>query len=255
MAPVPLGIFGLFRPWKQSGISHLLVEDTTYLEQHYSVKEQGSSFEKKQVGAFSNITKKQCYGNKINSSQESILSVNFQKTQGQDFSPYTNGLEKDIKLPVLPVEKWPHDWKILLKNTPKTPRILWTYEELGCDLTGNANPAHRKLLQQLIEDMQLPKGSHAFWPLCLFPDKATAFENAQMFISGIYNIAPEWIIFMTRSIPKALGLPSLCLFVPEIFWGRFVLFTQHIDELLQDELRYSQVLGFLKKHVQGSVNL
>lgn len=250
MAQVPLGIMGLFRPWKQAGINYFLMNDTlisAFSHSKHAVYTSGPLCAPQQ-GAEKHDREIQYNKSIVVSPEKDISLIEEWIVPKSIRNEQTVGNQK---IPLLPLEKWPPGWKALLENTPKNPRILWTYEELGHDLGGKPNPNHRKMLQQLLSDMVLSKGSHAFWPLCLFPDTLTQFENAQLFISGVHTIEPDWVVFMTDKTPELLGLPSLRLFVPEIFWGRYVLLTQHIDALIQHESRYNQLISFLKKHIHG----
>ncbi|MDL2316259.1 hypothetical protein LJC59_04185 [Desulfovibrio sp. OttesenSCG-928-A18] len=45
--------------------------------------------------------------------------------------------------------------------------IVWTYPELGADLTGTGSRERSDYLKRLIQALGLPKGSSSFWPLCL----------------------------------------------------------------------------------------
>lgn len=243
MAQVPLGVIGILRPWRQAGITHLLIENEALISllksgQNYNNTFQAPSFKKEKLENNSNV---------IPSLQPSLSDAvkirHHQVTHTKD------------SVPLLPLDKWPLAWKDILGRTPKNPLILWTYEELGYDLGGEANPDRRGLLYRLIKDLSLAKGSHAFWPLYLFPDNATSFENMQMFMSGVQYLNPNWVIFMTGTTPKQLELPNFSLFVPQICWGKYMVTTQHIDELIGNEMYYSQLISFLKKHIQSSHTL
>ncbi|MDR2123972.1 MAG: hypothetical protein LBP38_03185 [Desulfovibrio sp.] len=57
-------------------------------------------------------------------------------------------------------------WRALLEKTQPAP-LVWTYEELGCDLQGTPSAQRSHCLKALIAELRLPRGSSAFWPLCL----------------------------------------------------------------------------------------
>jgi hypothetical protein len=63
-------------------------------------------------------------------------------------------------------------WRALLEKTRSAP-LVWTYEELGSDLQGNASVERSRCLKALIAQLSLPRGSSAFWPLGL-PASAAA---------------------------------------------------------------------------------
>ncbi len=237
MATNALSIIPVLRPLRQAGIRHILFnnisvddileeKETVSFEDSTDLHENGTStvkeLKKRSINTLSNDTE--------------VLSI----------SRGDNAVIKQDDLEILPLESWPESWKTCFFNAPKSPRILWSYEELGQDLSGDPNYKHKDLLQQLLKDMSLPKGSHAFWPLQMFPNTTTPEENARIFISGIKLISPEWVVFMTGAAPKILGLSNLCSFVPEVVWGRYVLLAPHIDDIYQNKNRYGQLISFLK---------
>ncbi|MDR1686114.1 MAG: hypothetical protein LBR82_06720 [Desulfovibrio sp.] len=57
-------------------------------------------------------------------------------------------------------------WRALLEKTRPAP-LVWTYEELGSDLQGNASAERSRCLKALIAALALPRGSSSFWPLSL----------------------------------------------------------------------------------------
>lgn len=253
MAQVPLGVIGVLRPWRQAGITHLLIEDNTLailLKNGVSGRNHPSSVEEEQKLLC--VNKKDQLVESKNNFISSLHTIPYPQSKVVKETGHKDG--KDI-VPIIPLKKWPSAWRDLLDKTPKSPFILWTYEELGFDLGGKASSERREILHRLLKDMHLAKGSHAFWPLCLFPDHVTPLENVQLFISGVHILKPSWIIFMTGKAPVHLGLPDFSLLIPQVCWGRYMVITQHIDELIQNELYYSQLLSFLKKHIQGSHTL
>jgi hypothetical protein len=61
---------------------------------------------------------------------------------------------------------WPPLWQFVLDRTRPAP-LVWTYAELGTDLTRQGSRDRSELLRSLINQLQLPKGSSAFWPVWL----------------------------------------------------------------------------------------
>ncbi|MDR0828173.1 MAG: hypothetical protein LBN33_09935, partial [Desulfovibrio sp.] len=64
------------------------------------------------------------------------------------------------------ISAWHESWKKIYSRTPKAP-LIWTYVELGLDLSGQGDPRRSQFLKELIARLDLPRGSSAFWPLCL----------------------------------------------------------------------------------------
>ena len=70
---------------------------------------------------------------------------------------------------------------------------VWTYPELGIDLRGNASADRRRVLQELIVALKMPKGSHAFWPYSLPPENTPAVD---MFLSGLARFRPASVLLL-----------------------------------------------------------
>ncbi|MDR3174966.1 MAG: hypothetical protein LBU06_00295, partial [Desulfovibrio sp.] len=100
------------------------------------------------------------------------------------------------------VSTWPPAWREIFAKTIRAP-LLWTYLELGRDLTGQGNPGRAKFLRDLISRLDLPRGSSAFWPVCLdsdagaAPDGTAAISRAdrEIFYQGVQILRPLMVIF------------------------------------------------------------
>jgi hypothetical protein len=110
--------------------------------------------------------------------------------------------------------RWPSAWAALFARTPQAP-LVWTYPELGADLSGQGDKARAACLRELIGSLGLPRGSSAFWPLSL-PDADPDSDLAQRehaspagfyFRQGIHLLQPHGIILFGRQALAASGLP------------------------------------------------
>jgi hypothetical protein len=108
--------------------------------------------------------------------------------------------------------RWPAAWADLWARTPKAP-LIWTYAELGADLSGQGDKARSACLRELIGSLALPRGSSAFWPIALPEDQDSSFSPAQgsipresCFLQGIRLMRPHGIIVFG---PQALAQSGL----------------------------------------------
>jgi len=106
----------------------------------------------------------------------------------------------------------------------KRPALVWTYAELGTDLRGQADAGRRQVLQSLIAELRLPKGSHAFWPYCLPPDNA---PESDMFLAGITRFRPGLVLLAGGQAAADLAglgpLPSVSFQIADCRGFRFIL--------------------------------
>jgi hypothetical protein len=102
----------------------------------------------------------------------SAVGVTAPARTGEDGRP-TLPASADTPLPT--PAQFTAPWRALLEKTPPAP-LVWTYEELGRDLQGNASPERSRFLKTLLAALSLPRGSSAFWPLDL-PEPADAGDE------------------------------------------------------------------------------
>ena len=114
---------------------------------------------------------------------------------------------------------WLEPWGSLFKSVRRPARTVWTYMELGLDLSGNPDPVRRETLLKLTSALAWPKGSITYWPLAvpkdgnLAPDK-NLFHKGAMAIRARLIVcfgrnAAEIIEVQESSFPKILVLPEL----------------------------------------------
>lgn len=77
---------------------------------------------------------------------------------------------------------WPAPWSTLAARVRTRPRVIITYASLADDVTGNADPARRKLFQSILSYLAWPQGTTLFWPIS-FP---TGVEPGERFASDIF---------------------------------------------------------------------
>lgn len=141
-------------------------------------------------------------------------------------------------------------------NTPKAP-VIWTYPELGDDLSGNGDKARSTCLRELIGAAGLPKGSSAFWPLILQEgneaDAGTAIPEARKadslyFQQGLRLLSPRALImFGARSISlSGLELSIHSPFTQVIRQGILYMILPEFKALLTDREAFSRTSTYLR---------
>ena len=224
MAPVPLNISPAFRPWRQAGITHLLLDDE--VRERLLARPELEPSE-----AAPPVRPPRQYGAP-------------QQREGRRQPP-----------PYVPPQQ-PQAVSSAPKKAARAAAIqlVWSYPSLSRDLGGDADAAHRDFLRRLLGDMALPKGSHAFWPLNRYPygdGESEATVDARMFLSGIAALKPESVILMCGQVPPALGLADLRPLLPSIVHGYRYVVTPHVDGLIGEPQRYAQLITFLKSIIAG----
>lgn len=153
-----------------------------------------------------------------------------------------------LRDPAVDPSRWLPFWRDLLQRTPPRPTLLWTYPGLGRDLDGHADATHRRFLRRLLQDMAMPRGSHAFWPLDRHMADADGpvAADAGHFLGGVALLKPEAVLLLTGTPPTGLGLDALRPLQPALVEGmRFVLMP-HVDQLIREQGQYLRLITFLK---------
>ncbi len=249
MAPVPLNISPAFRPWRQAGITHLLLDDEV----------------RERLLARPEPSEAAPPARPVRPAQQDSVPPHREERRQPQPSPYVpppppqaaSAPQKPMQAAcadTLPPESWPAYWQTLLKKTPPRPSLVWSYPSLSRDLGGDADTAHRDFLRRLLGDMALPKGSHAFWPLNRYPygdGESEQTVDARMFLSGIAALKPESVILMCGQVPPELGLADLRPLSPSIVHGHRYVVTPYVDDLIREPQRYAQLITFLKSVIAG----
>lgn len=160
MAFAPLSLQEYLRPWQAAGLSHLLLEKNVPLPVAPSATVNatgGAAFVQTDVVQTSKKAP-------VSSAQTAPPS------QNAAFAPQTSARPTPRQeVTLLPKEAWPGIWLRQYSRFPERPAVLWTYPALGRDLECTPDSGRRELLRQLLQPLNLPKGSSAFLP-CLLPD-------------------------------------------------------------------------------------
>ena len=160
---------------------------------------------------------------------------------------------------------WPEEWRTLMARTAPAP-IVWTYAELGEDLSGQKNAERGDCLRQIIGALRLPKGSSSFWPVCLasaedgretaraeMSPHTPALAACRYFQAGLRLLAPKVVILLGT---QTLSLSGLKLhvsipFTQQIHRGVLHMLLPGFDELLAKPSLKEQSCVFLRTALTG----
>lgn len=102
--------------------------------------------------------------------------------------------------------KFSDEWESVLSKSPQSPKVVWTYSELGFDLCGQADPQRGKLLRSLIAHLRWPKGSSGFVPVGL-PDGGAIVPDARSAWAAIHRLGAHTVV--------SLGTEAVDIFCPD----------------------------------------
>lgn len=259
MAPVPLNMTPALRPWRQAGITHLLLDDE--IRERLFARPSAVADVPENAPApgmpISSVPPRVPAREEApapRSARPAASSPPPDAAPTPERKPASPRECRSAQPDALPPEQWPAYWQDLLQKTPPKPSVVWTYPTLSRDLGGDADAAHRDFLRRLLGDMGLPKGSHAFWPLNRYPyGEGESAENvdARLFLSGVAALNPDSVILMCGKVPAQLGLADLSPLLPRIVHGRRFVVTPHVEALISEPQRYAQLITFLKALFAG----
>ena len=224
MAPVALNVSPGLRPWRQAGITHLLLDAA--LAEALRAAGQPSP-----AGARAGKTPpRPKSGRPVPPPQPDPVSA---KPTG----------------PTGPI--WPEAWQSLWVQASaiaKQPAVVWTYAELGTDLRGQADAGRRQILRTLLAELDLPKGSHAFWPYCLPPGNA---PEPEMFLAGLNRFRPGLVLLAGGQAAADLAgigtLPAVNFQIVSCLGLRFVLLPGLAEMAGMAGSRREQLLDFIRR--------
>lgn len=152
--------------------------------------------------------------------------------------------------------QWPAPWGECVEKSQGAP-ILWTYHELGADLTGVGRSAERSaFFRALLGELRLPKGSSVFWP-CAMPDPQNGelVSNAPVFAAGMVRLFPQLVVVFGENALTDIGLGGRCgYFHQRMVEGKLLVVLPEIEELLCGAAQRSSAVSLLRA-VVASVNL
>ncbi len=157
----------------------------------------------------------------------------------------------------LPQEQWPKPWQERFSLT-KPARVIWTYENLGHDLCGQANAARRELIRNILKELGHPSGTHSFWPYSLphaeSPEELVA--NVPVFWSGVRHLEARVLIILGDAAATALGYQVYNMPFKEFRkQDKLVILAKDMDVLMNEPRMYSMLLQYLRPHLRQYLQL
>lgn len=248
MASVPVA--PIFRPWLQAGISHFLLDPATLEDLNLSVR-------KILPGGSGDLAVRPCR-----------ISVGAGRlSRCQNIPPTASDNKRKISVPSVSCSglqaaharvdaalRWPPEWEELWNRLSvhcPHPVIVWTYPELGDDLSGKSSTERRRVLQSLMRKLRMPKGSHAFWPYTLSSADA---GSPDIFQAGLHRFNPRTVIIVGDRVVADLAclgdLPAVPLQV-KVCSGRQFLRIPDFRELasMQDS-SFDQLVSIMASLVK-----
>lgn len=247
MALNPISLDERLRPWRLAGISHLLMPEGFMTAAQAQTPPSPSLF--RPAEAHQRPARPRPF-------------LGSEPPKPQVAPPPGPALRAEAATPIrrqAAFENWPRNWRDRLKATPAAP-IVWTYPELGEDLSGQGDKARSACLRELIGTLGLPRGSSAFWPLAL-PSPATADapaappdgmgdtnSNSLYFLQGLARLNPRaLILFGSRSISlSGLDLPADGAFTQSITQGRLHIILPELSALLASRQTLTKTSIYLR---------
>jgi hypothetical protein len=154
--------------------------------------------------------------------------------------------------PAVDSSTWPLAWQEFFSRA-KQGRVLWTYQYLGDDLGGAADPQRRALLNRLLKDMNLPAGTSTFWPCCL-PQHCGGTAAPEIFWQGVRALKARVVIIMGYKAMRAVALPEEATLWSQVrHEGCLVYVTPDVPLLLAEPQRYAPTVQFLRENIGRAV--
>lgn len=184
-------------------------------------------------------------------------------------------LQEGPQATTIPLDQWPQIWQERITNTLATAKgapVLWTYWALGEDLSGAPNAPRRDILRRILGELNLPRGTHCFWPLAM-PCKELTSErssqyaqegethnaqtdielqaNAPIFLAGLDILAPRVCVIMGSKALRTIIPNSTTGPFQQTQYGRMLfLVLPDMDMLLAESERIPRVVAYLRSALQ-----
>jgi hypothetical protein len=146
---------------------------------------------------------------------------------------------------------WPEPWKGWFAAIAPAP-VLWTYHELGADITGIGRSAGRSaFFKNLIAELGLPKGGSVFWPSAM----PAAHEEGEgvlrahqaVFSAGLLRLAPQVVVVFGEAALADMGFAGLIRPLRQtMVEGKLLLCLPEVGALLENETQRASSVSLLR---------
>lgn len=167
---------------------------------------------------------------------------------------------KAARLSLAPAS-WPAPWRALFAEVQAAP-VLWSYAELGLDLSGKGNAERSATLRKIIGALQLPRGTSVFWPQSLPEEsddtpastletpggEAATRSPLHFFASGLELLSPKTVILLGCSdlLADELGFTNTAPYTQGIVKGRLYIHLPAMEHMVRDSQFVERACIFLR---------
>lgn len=151
---------------------------------------------------------------------------------------------------------WPPAWQALFAQTRPAP-VIWTYPELGLDLSGRGSKERSVWLHGSIDKLNWPRGTSAFWPLCLGEeccgDEGDVAPEAAVFKAGLHLLQPKVVVLVGARAARLAdaGLTLRTPFTSQIVRGMLFVLVPDFVALLESPSLTDATCEFLRIALRG----
>lgn len=96
-------------------------------------------------------------------------------------------------------------WEPIVKKHLHPITVLFTYEELGYDLTGKSSPIRSKTLRELISYLAWPKGTVGYWPIAIPAGDRVVIDLSGFWLAARLMRAKHIVCFGESAYEKLCG--------------------------------------------------
>lgn len=143
---------------------------------------------------------------------------------------------------------WPEPWAGWFQKVTPAP-ILWTYHELGADLTGaGRSPERSAFFRDVIGELRLPKGSSVFWPSAMpLPYGNDLQANPEVFAAGLSFLSPQIVAVFGQTAMDDIGLNACGNYFSQcMVEGKLVVVLPEIHDLLLGVAQRNSTVSLLR---------
>ena len=147
-------------------------------------------------------------------------------------------------------ENWPEPWKSHWKRIGRCRPVVWTYWELGLDVSGRADARRGTLLRKFNAELGLPPGTNAYWPVAAPNADNTLLPNKGVFLAGLERIAPRFtVVCGKRTLEELNPGGATPFFSTQFFHNCLVLALPEVMELLENVELQKKAIAFLRPYL------
>ncbi len=147
------------------------------------------------------------------------------------------------------LENLPSPWAVFAAKSKPGRALLWTYQELGLDLSGNVNPTRSELIKQIINALNLPAGSSNFWPhsLPLQTSGEQEFkQEPELFHRGFNALEPQFLLVFGETSITAIMPDWKCLpYTYTNYKNKVLIYLPRLEQL-EDGQKFKKSIEFLQ---------